>query len=68
MYSQKISAILDEFGVGLKIVTYSKNPSFAADSRNDERIEDETKLVKERILQHRYNLLYKANVPPISEL
>ena len=67
-HSQKISSVLDEFGVGLKNVTYSKNSSFAADSRNDEPIEDETKMVKERILQHRYNLLYKANAPPIREL
>ena len=69
-HSKKVSSILDEFGVGLKIVTYSKNSSFAADScpRNDERIEDETKMVKDRILQHRYNPLYKANAPPIREL
>lgn len=67
-HSKKVSSILDEFGVGLKIVTYSKNSSFAADSRNGERIEDETKMVKDRILQHRYNPLYKANAPPIREL
>lgn len=67
-HSKKVSSILDEFGVGLKSVTYSKNSSFAADSRNDERIEDDTKMVKDRILQHRYNPLYKANAPPIREL
>lgn len=39
--------------ISVKIATYSKNPSFAADSQDDERTEDETKMVKESILQHR---------------